>query len=338
MSATDRFHLNGMTWYLFTIFVLSILGSLFIILSYYKFKELRDHLLKCVLFISISDLIYTTVFFICYFVRLDMPSDSSSETPTPICMVEAVFLEQFIIASWIWPACFAFQLYQHIVRGTQINRFRYFHIISWGIPLICNIVLISTKSYGPPKSGLGWCWIKPTLPLFEFIFGYGILGILLIFETILYIAIVIHIRRQLMAFSLLPGSRVMVVNQLEGQSNRLTWYLLVPLLCWSWGLANRIYQAVSDDPDATWLGIMQGCFAASQGFWNAVIYLFNSKLRVMWSNTILRKIPFVSHYETTTTGDYDTTDPTSPLMSVDKSINRHSQDLFTYPGQTRVSL
>lgn len=330
---------NGMTWYLLVIFLFSIAGSLFIILSYYKFKELRDHLLKCVLFISISDLIYTTVFFVCYFLRLDTDK-SGQEVMTPICWFEATFLEQFIIASWFWPACFAFQLYQHIVRNTKIVRFRFFHLICWGIPTICNIVLISKQAFGPPKTGLGWCWIKYQLSAYEFIFGYGILGVLLVFEAVLYIAIVVHIRRQLMAFSLLPGSRVMVVNQLEGQATRLTWYLLVPLLCWSWGLSNRIYQTINPDDSLHWLNTMQGCFAASQGFWNAVIYLFNSKLRVMWSNAILRNIPFLSHYAETTDGeDYTSDAAAQPLITGGHSVNRQSQDMFTFPGQqTRVSL
>lgn len=277
---------NDLTPYALVVFILSILGSLFIILSYWKFVELRDQLLKCVLFISISDLIYTVVFFICFF--LPLSQDGVMDFP---CYFEAIFLEQFIIASWFWPACFALQLYLHIVRGIKVERFRYFHLVSWGIPLLCNIVLLSTNSFSLPNSTTGWCWIDTDKVAFVFVFGYGILGLLLILETVLYLTIINHIRRQLSSFSLFPGATVS--NQIESRVGRLTFYLLVPLLCWSWGLAARIYEvthAGSTDPHylntTKWLTEVQICFAASQGFWNALIYLFNSKLRVRWLETL----------------------------------------------------
>jgi len=58
-------------------------------------------------------------------------------------------------------------------------------------------------------------------------------------------------------------------------------FLLVPILCWGWGFASRVYQSVHGHP-LFWLEECHAIFSISQGFVNSLVYGFSPKLRATW--------------------------------------------------------
>lgn len=89
------------------------------------------------------------------------------ETPStpPLCYTQAYLLLFFMLASFLWTACFAFHLFQILGRDgktPELYEGRY-HLVAWGVPLLTVLHLGLQQALGYDlvgESGLPWCWLR----------------------------------------------------------------------------------------------------------------------------------------------------------------------------------
>ena len=96
---------------------LSVVGSFFIILSYFLFKDSRKFSRKILLYLSFADMMASTAWVLQYIVPADaggMAGGALANTTRAhtLCEVQGYLLQFFYLASYVWTGCFAWHLYQ----------------------------------------------------------------------------------------------------------------------------------------------------------------------------------------------------------------------------------
>ena len=119
----------------FVVSIISLLGSLFIILTYLFVKRLRNFAFKLVVYLSISDVILT----IGNMLVSDQFDDSESDT---ICFLQAILTNYGGLASILWTSIIAFTIYSTVVNQRKnINTSQTnFILFGYGIPLLLSIL------------------------------------------------------------------------------------------------------------------------------------------------------------------------------------------------------
>ncbi|CAH0513896.1 unnamed protein product [Peronospora belbahrii] len=81
-----------------------------------------------------------------------------------LCYIQALTLQYFYLASYLWTACFAFHLYQLIVKRNEYSEvfLWVYRGIGWGLPGFVLLYLVLRQLTG--HIGVGgadrrWCWI-----------------------------------------------------------------------------------------------------------------------------------------------------------------------------------
>jgi len=244
---------------------LSALGSFFIMISYLVFKRAQEPFHKIIFYLAISDLGAAGFWMFAYIVGTSDPF---------VCVVQGIGIEFFFTASWLWPVIFAIKLYASNVLEKDLNYYWFYHIFVWGIPAIICAVCVFLDKFGPAGY---WCWIVESFAL-QMIFGEFILGATFTCEVILFSAIVIDLIRNTSNFN-------QVVLDKKSTVRRFSMYLVVPLLCWSWALADRSIQHLTGN-SVFWLQVAHGFGSASQGWMNAIVYGWDPDLRRQWRNLL----------------------------------------------------
>lgn len=91
--------------------------------------------------------------------------DNDAPSTPPLCYAQAYLLLFFLLASFLWTACFAFHLFQILGRGEKMPELyegRY-HVVAWGVPLLTVLHLGLQQLLGYDvvgESGLPWCWLR----------------------------------------------------------------------------------------------------------------------------------------------------------------------------------
>ncbi len=137
--------------------ILSILGSLTIILTFIAWKDIRTvtrHVLLC---LSISDLL-VGLGNICGTYFKPTPNDTK-------CTIQSFVTTSASIISCFWTATLALYLYLTVVKGKQVLAKRllvFFHLINWSVGPFINALAVHWRMLGnsADKMTAGWCWIK----------------------------------------------------------------------------------------------------------------------------------------------------------------------------------
>ncbi len=179
--------------------ILSIIGSLVIILSY-SFKDLRTrarwillHLSVMDLGVALSNLTGDVVNFDKYYYNNEtqMPSTEwqPSHVPTPIhvlCVTQAFLALYFTLGAVLWTGCLAVYMYFLILyrdTGSTMNSKVYFYftyLFTYGVPLIIALWLVFTHRLGyAPYDSSGWCSVISKKPsgeadVYGTVFGYDL--------------------------------------------------------------------------------------------------------------------------------------------------------------------
>ena len=201
--------------------VLSILGSLLIILSYFCFRDLRTtaryilvHLSLTDLGVGLANLIGDAVNFDQYYVNSTNDRYiNPSQTVDNLCKAQAFFAEYFTLSSVLWTLCLA--VYMHILI---INRSRthlkylvwFFYAFCYLMPLLISVWMLGTNRLGyAPYDSAGWCSIISVKPHFQFtvlsqetyvdtfsdIFGYYLwIYLTIVLTLLLYISVFCYVR------------------------------------------------------------------------------------------------------------------------------------------------
>lgn len=225
---------------------MSVAGSLFIILSWLLFTDMHFFSRKLIVYIAATDLFSSGAFLYAGIFKTGLLSNDGSEASLE-CTIQGFTLQFFVLASYLWTACFAYHLHQLITKkrkkAHQLEI--YYHAVSWGIPILITIVLIVEKltMHSDIIGGADrpWCWLTnhssqsesyDMEQLQQFLMFY--LPAVLIFSY--NVSIYVFLARQVHGTELGANIR-----------KRVLLYLLVFSICAVWGLVHRIYQLFSKD-------------------------------------------------------------------------------------------
>ena len=260
---------------------LSLAGCVFIIFSWFLFQDMHFFSRKLIVYISATDLFASAAFM---YAGLQPGTGKDANHGTSLaCTVQGFFLQFFVLASYLWTACFAFHLYQLISnRRRKAHQLEmYYHMISWGIPSIITIVLIVEKltmhSAIVGASDRPWCWLTNhateseswQMEMFQqFLFFYVPALVIFGYNTCIYFVL---------------SKKVHGTELGANIRKRVLLYLGVFVVCSVWGFIHRIYQLFSKDHKPLFiLSMAEAIFGPAQGFLNAVVYGISPKMRSRW--------------------------------------------------------
>jgi len=188
---------------------LSIIGALFILISFLLFGEFRQVPSRQLLFfLSLCDFLIAVAYLIQH--------NSQGDEPSLACKVQSainIFSNQ---ASFLWTDSIAAYVFICCKYGLQkANKFvPFFHIVSWGLPLLSMISVIVSGFWGSDgnKSTASWCWIKGGASRDEEILWHLVAGKLVewssfVILTILYICVYWDIHSKV---SQSPGAQLLI--------------------------------------------------------------------------------------------------------------------------------
>jgi len=167
----------------------SFLSSLFIIISFLRFKKLRKFSFTLVVMLSFSDMGCCVSYF--------MGNPTSSTT---LCTFQGFLQTFFELSSLLWVTLIAWTLWRKVVlqRDSRQDLVKY-SVFSFGISLIAAILPLTTSSYG---SAGGWCWITSTGNnvfnkgnLWRFCLFYFPLWFVIFFNFVSYVWVIRSVRR-----------------------------------------------------------------------------------------------------------------------------------------------
>lgn len=137
--------------------VLSILGSLLIIITYIVWRDLRTKARQIVVFLSVADFL-TAVGYL--YGSIQLFTDSSWD-----CIAQSAVTTFANISSFLWTISIAIYIYMLIVKSDQNYGGQLmigFHIINWGVPLVIVAAAVGSNGLGWDNSyiSVGWCWVN----------------------------------------------------------------------------------------------------------------------------------------------------------------------------------
>ena len=155
----------------------SIVGSLLIVGTFLRWKELRTVARMILVFLAIADLltgigyIFGAVIYAVYQRKRCNNSSIhdhmiySTETYDTLCEVQSFMTTLFPVASFLWTGNLSVYLFVSLgLRKIKLAKKLMipFHVTAWGIPLVICIALLGMKKLGSSsnQSNSAWCWIK----------------------------------------------------------------------------------------------------------------------------------------------------------------------------------
>eukprot|EP00002_Diphylleia_rotans_P022108 TRINITY_DN4322_c0_g2_i2.p1 TRINITY_DN4322_c0_g2~~TRINITY_DN4322_c0_g2_i2.p1 ORF type:complete len:152 (+),score=19.01 TRINITY_DN4322_c0_g2_i2:304-759(+) len=127
--------------------ILSVFGSLFVIVSYQLFADPRNKQLKWIYYLSVSNLFGSFSFVLSVFTSDEL--NGGSLHVDWICVAQGIGIQYFYVAGTFWMFFIAHAMLltfqdKHYGRSYDICA----HIVSWGVPLIFVVVILIVSSFG----------------------------------------------------------------------------------------------------------------------------------------------------------------------------------------------
>mmetsp|Transcript_2135 Transcript_2135/g.7623 ORF Transcript_2135/g.7623 Transcript_2135/m.7623 type:complete len:362 (-) Transcript_2135:29-1114(-) len=277
MAITKHFsksQLDTLTVLNITFSTISLLGSTFILLSYFLFKDLRKLSFKLVLWLSFSDALsgMSTL--------IGSPADGSA-----ICYIQAYITQFFAIASFAWTTCIAFTLYFTVImhRADVADYYYHFHAYVWGLSFVLVPIPQIFDDYG--DSGY-WCWIRNNTlsgKLLRLVCFYVPLWAAIVFNGVTYFRVV----RQLnLTLRLVPRSGIQA-SEFKAVT-RLGLYPLILIACWLFPTVNRVQNFIKPDNPLFVLYCLSVVTSCMQGLCNSMAYGLNITVQKNWRELLAR--------------------------------------------------
>lgn len=143
--------------------VLSLLGTLFIIVSFFVWKDIRTTSRRILVYISFADFL-TCVATLAAITNFWLSGSENHQ----VCLVQSIIGTLSVLCSFYWTVFMAVYLYISVCKknSSLAERLMYvFHACAWGIPLLIVILAASMKKLGDNgnKVSAGWCWVNKNL-------------------------------------------------------------------------------------------------------------------------------------------------------------------------------
>jgi len=245
---------------------LSIVGSLFIIISYVVFPTMRRVHSTIIFFLSFCDLFSSLAWSV-------IPVSLSDNW----CLAQAIIVQFFQIASFIWTGAIAVSLYLVLVKKKVEFSFehRIFHLVSWLSAAINVSIGYFAGIFGNANADVtdknpSWCWIKYQENFYKLGLYFIPFFIIWIFNLFIYI----RVSKEIV--------KIKSTSIREIAETKIRIYLLVFMFCVSVGAINRMQNWIDPKSPQYWLYFCDALVSPLQGFLNSIIYGMNKQLRIKW--------------------------------------------------------
>ena len=309
---------------------LSLFGCLFMIGAIWLFRKYNILSQRLILYLSIAALFDALGYMIS-----DMTPDG------PACDFEAWWLTYFDWSVLMWVTCITFNLYLNVIKHQRTDHLeKFYHLLSWIVPpLLFSLLPLAGDNYGPAGA---WCWIKHTSVAWRFAIWYVPLFVTIVGLFVIYIRIILHLRKQLSSWqgNYNPDSErnhALIVDDIGA----LKAYPFVYLALSIFPLILRIHNAFTaegDDVYALW--VLTVLTAPLQGAVNAIVFGLDPDTRKKLTLNQIR-LAWASRFEASAVHEYPTLSgddarAVSNSMSVEgdivqrqASLDRHSYNSYS---------
>lgn len=260
---------------------LSILGSSFIIVTYFLWKDLRSTSRKILGYISFADFCLATS------ALEGLWNSEMTSSDNPSCEAQSFVTTTASLWSFFWTTFLAVFLYMIAVKKRRREAeiiFKVFHVFGWGIPLVIVGIALGEEALGNDMDKVtpGWCWINTTLKdkiFWMLITGkaWEISSCILCF--LFFILLILHIRKKVYHDNGQLSSTLSKETALKVQKR----LILVPALFVMvriWGTIRFLlfWRYDGSGHDSAWweeaLLYLQGMGDGLQGFTNFLLFSF----------------------------------------------------------------
>jgi len=256
------------------IVLLSLCGTLFVILTYTCWRETRNFAFKLVLQISISDFIYCIAHFFSNNEYLDIPIDSGT-----LCTIQGFLVNFGMVSSFMWAMVIAWTLFATVVliKPEVQSKFWIYCIYGYAIPLLTSIIPLITDNYGP----VGYrCWISLENNLtkgkvLRFVLFYIPLWIVVVFNSISYYKVIKSLKQYAVGK---PEKRFI---------RRLRVYPLILIVCYLCLSIHNIIILFTCQKNLNAFDYISVALADLVGFGNALVYGLNHHIQ----DIFIKKFP-----------------------------------------------
>lgn len=136
---------------------LSIIGTLIIIFTFFKWKDVQSTSRQILVFISIAD----------FFAVVGNTVSLLSPPNSTVCTVQSIIGSFFILSSFFWTVFLAVYLYVACTHKMVVLAERLmvpFHLVGWGVPciIVCTGAITGKFGNNGDTVSSGWCWIRTT--------------------------------------------------------------------------------------------------------------------------------------------------------------------------------
>ena len=154
---------------------LSFIGSIAIVFTFLRWKDVRSGLRWVIVYLAIADFFTAAGYLMGSFNYLSFKSEYSREGLKVactrfdcICQIQAFVSSWSSMCSFIWTIVLAFYLFWTIVKKevkTVNCLFPLYHLLAWGLPVVIMLPLLVTSKLGySPIAASGWCFIRADTP------------------------------------------------------------------------------------------------------------------------------------------------------------------------------
>ena len=239
---------------------LSLIGTVFIVLSFAAFKHLRASLgFRLIFFLSISNLISA----------LQVIVQSSNEHCHNSACTVGAWMSQFGNLSGIfWVAFIGLNFFlaisgvNHTADAVKFNKHKekIFHSIAWGLPALFTVIAGSAGMFG--VAGM-WCWITGSFIAARIIM-YDV-WIIMVYIWSAFLLVWVCMKQRLM-------------KEIPTVARRLIYYILVFFICNLFTIVGT-FSFYLQQEDTEWIRIAIALFEPLHGFLNALVYGLNVKVK-----------------------------------------------------------
>ncbi|KAH0643777.1 hypothetical protein KY290_035240 [Solanum tuberosum] len=251
---------------------LSFVGSGFIVLCYFLFKQLRKFSFKLVFYLALSDMCCS------FFSIIGDPSKGF------FCYAQGYTTHFFCLASFLWTTTIAFTLHRTVVRHkTDVEDLEpMFHLYVWGTSGVMTVIRSIANNH-EHLSRLGtWCWAQTghTGKVVHFITFYAPLWGAILFNGVTYFQVIRMLNNATrMAVGMSERSYQPDPRSDMKALNRWGYYPLILIGSWFFGTINRIHDVIEPGHKIFWLSVLDVGMAQLMGLFNSIAYGLNSSVR-----------------------------------------------------------
>jgi hypothetical protein len=250
----------------------SLLASLFILVSYYKFPKLRTFAFELILMIAISDILRDVSYIM---TPLIDPS---------LCMPQALLMTFSEIASMFWVSSIAFTIHRTLLLDNcgpmGWRESVKYHIFCWGVSLLFTLLPLTTSDYD--QSNVLWCWIN-----YESTLGKVWLFVCYYIPVFLMLVYLIYVYGQVWwMLEARPLTRASTIDSKKPKhrlvtQRRMAIYPSIFFFSFLFTCLDSVYEIVQGKRNF-YLALLDVVTSGLQGMQNAFVYGLTTAVRLEW--------------------------------------------------------